>query len=52
VVRIDPVLGEAMKADISPRRGILSWPALPGFTLEVVPTEIKDQEGNVVESVG
>lgn len=33
-------------------RGEYRWPELPGLTLEVVPTEIKDQDGQVVMVIG
>jgi suppressor of fused len=37
---------------LADRRGTYRWPALPGLELTVVPSEIKDRAGKVVEVVG
>ncbi len=45
-------LAEAMGAALKPVRGSYRWPSIEGFTLKVVPTKIKDQDGKVTEVVG
>jgi len=37
---------------MKPERGSYSWEMLPGLELVVVPSEIKDHDGKVVEVVG
>jgi hypothetical protein len=37
---------------VSPQRGSYHWDALPGVEMIVVPSEVKDRDGNVVEVVG
>ena len=49
---ITPELARQMQEVIEPRRGEYEWPALARFTLKVVPTNITDQEGNVIKVVG
>ena len=39
-------------ARLQPIRGVYRFDALPTLTLEVLPTEIKDQDGNVAEVIG
>jgi suppressor of fused-like protein len=34
------------------RRGVYRWESLPGLQVTVVPSEIKDSEGNVVDVIG
>jgi hypothetical protein len=34
------------------QRGIYRWDELPGLTVTVTPSEIKDHDGNVVEVIG
>lgn len=51
-VRVSSALREQMMKAIVPKRGKLTFAALPDFVLDVVPTEIKDQEGNVIETIG
>lgn len=51
-LQISPDLAKEMLATLQPKRGDYSWKRLPGFVLRVVPTEIKDQQGNVKEIVG
>jgi hypothetical protein len=52
VLDITPELARQVQADLAPRRGTYAWPGLANFTLKVVPTKIKDQDGNVIEVVG
>lgn len=42
---------EAM-ADLEARRGRYTWPAAPGLTIVIEPTEIKDRDGGVIEVIG
>jgi hypothetical protein len=42
----------AFTGELAVRGGTYRWTALPGFELTVVPSQIKDREGNVVEVVG
>ncbi len=51
-IGLTPMLAEEISEALVPRRGEYTFAALPGFVLEVVPTEIKDRDGNVVETVG
>jgi len=37
---------------LAARRGNYGWPMLPGLDLVVVPSEIKDHEGRVIEVIG
>jgi suppressor of fused-like protein len=37
---------------VRPERGTYAFEALPALTLEVIPTEIKDQQGNVTRVIG
>ncbi len=39
-------------ARLAVQRGLYTWDRLPGFTLKVIPSHIKDHEGNVVEVIG
>ena len=41
-----------MLQTLQPERGIYRWPALPEVSLQVVPSEIKDQDGNVIKVIG
>jgi hypothetical protein len=52
VVNLTPSLAQQMQETIQPRRGEFQWPTLARFTLKVVPTEIKDQDGKVIEVIG
>jgi suppressor of fused len=49
---LPPPLVAAIAADLQPRRGVYSWPGFEGFSIEVVPSEITDAEGKVIEVVG
>jgi hypothetical protein len=45
-------LAREILMNLRPERGQYSFEALPSLTLEVVPTEIKDQQGNVTRVIG
>lgn len=47
-----PELAREIVDRVRATRGVYRFDTLPTLTLEVVPTEIKDQEGNVTEVVG
>jgi hypothetical protein len=49
---LDRASAEALRATVQPTRGSYRVSALPGFTLEVVPSTIRDREGKVVRVVG
>ncbi|MWV43138.1 suppressor of fused domain protein [Paenibacillus sp. HJL G12] len=50
------ILNDATAAEISrrllPKEGSFELPELKGISIHIVPTHIKDQEGNVVETIG
>ena len=43
---------DEIQVSIKPVRGDYRFASLPGFTLHVVPTEIKNQQGEIVEVIG
>jgi hypothetical protein len=45
-------LARELLEKVRPIRGAYSFDALPALTLEVIPTEIKDPQGNVIRVVG
>jgi hypothetical protein len=49
---LDRAAAEALRTAVQPKRGSYRVPALPSFTLEVVPSTIRDREGKVVRVVG
>jgi len=51
-IGMPPAFAEAVAVSLEPRRGDYAWPELPGLTVRVVPTEIRDEEGNVIHVVG
>lgn len=51
-LEISPALREEIRRTLKIERGEYRWDALPNFVLEVVPTEIKDQQGNIVAVFG
>jgi hypothetical protein len=51
-VEATPVLAREVTERVKPERGEYRFDSLPGFTLVVLPTEIKDQEGNVIRVIG
>jgi hypothetical protein len=51
-IRLPTALVEQLQTTLVPKRGLYFWDDFNGFTLDVVPSEIKDGDGNVVEVVG
>lgn len=51
-LEIPDALAREMRSSLKAERGDYSWSALPGLTLRVEPTEIKDRAGRVVRVVG
>lgn len=49
---LSPALAKEMIESLRPVRGDYRWPALPGFTIRVSPTEITDKDGKVREVLG
>jgi len=45
-------LARELLEKLRPARGVYEFEALPALTLEVIPTEIKDQQGNVTKVIG
>lgn len=52
VIIIDDAALAAMQRDLAPQRGTYVWESLPNVVIAVEPTEITDQDGNVIETVG
>jgi len=52
LIGVTPELVHAIQDTLQPRRGKYAWAGLDNFTFKVVPTQIKDQEGKVVEVIG
>jgi hypothetical protein len=52
VLEVTAALVRAMRKQLRPIRGTYTWPKLPGVTLVVVPSEITDPEGKVIEVIG
>lgn len=51
-IGVTPELVHAIQEALQPRRGKYACAGLENFTFKVVPTQIKDQEGKVVEVIG
>jgi hypothetical protein len=51
-IDLSPAALATLRRSLEPVRGRYQWPELPGFTLEVRPSEITDSEGKVVEVIG
>lgn len=43
---------DVILSTLKPKRGVYSWDELPGLQIEVVPIEIKDAQGKVIQVVG
>ncbi len=43
---------QAMMKTLKVARGSYTWSELPGFTLAVVPSEITNPDGKVIEVIG
>jgi hypothetical protein len=52
VLSLSPETVKQMFVTLKPERGTYEWPRLPGVVVEIIPSEIKDQDGNVVEVIG
>ncbi|HTN74972.1 MAG TPA: suppressor of fused domain protein [Pirellulaceae bacterium] len=51
-ITLTPELRGEIRGSLRIERGRYQWPALAKFVLEVVPTEIKDQDGQIVAVIG
>jgi len=51
-VALSPALAREMTESLRPQRGTYRWEALKDFELVVLPTEIKDKDGNVLRVEG
>jgi hypothetical protein len=51
-LRVTPGLAKEMLATLQPKHGEYRFPSLPDLVLNVVPTEIKGQKGEITEVVG
>ena len=51
-INLTPAALAAVRATLKPVRGKYEWPELPGFVLEVQPSNITDADGNVTEVIG
>ena len=45
-------LARHIARDLKPLRGDYAWADLPGFTITVEPSEIRDNEGQIVQTIG
>jgi hypothetical protein len=51
-IDLPTTLVDKIQTTLFPRRDSYCWDEFPGFTLEVVPTEIKDANGKVIDVIG
>lgn len=51
-IEVTPVLATAIRQSLRIERGEYRWPELPGLCIEIVPSEIKDQDGQIVAVIG
>ncbi len=51
-ITLTDALRDEIRQSLRIERGRYQWPALPKLILEVVPTEIKDQDGQIVAVIG
>jgi hypothetical protein len=51
-VTVTPQLVEMIAGSLEPRRGSYSWTELPGIEVSVIPTDIRDTDGTVIETIG
>jgi hypothetical protein len=49
---VTPDLARELAESVKPHRGTYNFRTLPTLRLEIVPTEIKDQQGQVTETIG
>jgi hypothetical protein len=52
VAHVTEPMVRAMLDTLKVARGTYQWPLLPGFTLEVVPSEIRDPDGKLLQVIG
>jgi hypothetical protein len=52
VLKVTPDAVRAMMRTLRPVRGAYAWPELPRFALTVVPSEITNPDGEVIEVIG
>jgi hypothetical protein len=52
VLPLSPQTAVEMLASLRPERGDYRWDRLPNVVIKVVPSEIKDQDGNVTRVIG
>jgi hypothetical protein len=52
ILALSPELAQQMESVLRPQRGTLKWAELGGFTLRIIPTEIKGSDGTVTSVVG
>jgi hypothetical protein len=52
IVSLTAEQARTIQAELQPVRGTYRWPAPAKFQLKVVPSEIKDQDGKVIEVIG
>src|SRR5262249_17902799 len=52
VLNVTPDAVRAMMGTLRAVRGAYAWPELPRFTLTVVPSEITNPDGEVIEVIG
>ena len=51
-VTLSPAALAAVRATLKPVRGRYEWPELPGFVLDIQPSNITDADGNVIDVIG
>ncbi len=52
VIELTEEVARKIHAALEPVRGEHTWRDLPGFTLEITPSEIRDPEGKVIRTIG
>ena len=51
-VELTPALAATLHEGLAQRAGTYAWPEVDGLTIEVTPTEIRDDSGEIVDVVG
>jgi hypothetical protein len=52
VVAFSPQAARDVLRDLQPKRGTYTWATLPGVVVQVAPTPVTDNHGNVIEVIG
>jgi hypothetical protein len=52
VVRLSPAAARELMTKLRPQRGAVELAELPGLTVQIEPTHIRDDKGNVVRAIG